>query len=93
VAAKAKVIKINDLAKVIDSAVAASAGNTKIPGGIIMGRSIAVKSVGAVDANALARNITKQVQASVSGYKLTPKVIIDGGFITIGFIAREILAP
>jgi hypothetical protein len=81
--AKAKIIKLNDLASTIEKAVQASAGK-KFPGGIIMGK-VAPKGLTAKDANAIARDITKQVQA-VTDAKLTPKVILDGGVITMGFI-------
>jgi hypothetical protein len=39
-----------------------------------------------IDVNAAARSITKEVAKSVPGVKLTPKVITDGGFTTMGFI-------
>jgi hypothetical protein len=81
---KAKTIKVNDLASAIEKAVQASAGK-KIPGGIIMGK-VAPKGLAAKEANALARDITKQMQA-LTDAKLTPKVIADGGIITVGFIA------
>ena len=80
---KAKTIKLNDLASAIENAVQASAGK-KFPGGIIMGK-IAPKGLAAKDANTIARDITKQVQA-VTDARLKPKVIIDGGIITMGFI-------
>ena len=60
----------------------------KIPGGIIMG--IIVKPPTKFDVNLAARSITKEVQKSVAGAKLTPKVIVDGGFTTMGFIFRPV---
>jgi L-rhamnose isomerase len=83
---KAKTIKLNDLASAIESAVQASAGK-KFPGGIIMGKVAPKEQFAKLDANAVARQITKQVQA-VTDVKLTPKVILDGGVITMGFIFR-----
>ena len=80
---KAKTIKLNDFGSAIDKAVQASAGK-KFPGGIIMGK-IAPKGLALKDANTIARDITKQVQA-VTDARLKPKVIIDGGIITMGFI-------
>jgi hypothetical protein len=87
---KAKIIKINDLSKAIDQAVAASAGKAKIPGGLIMGRMMTQAAAKNLDVNALARDITKQMGSSLSGFKLTPKVSIGDGWITMGFIAREV---
>ena len=86
---KAKTIKLTDLAKVIETAVQNSAGR-KIPGGIIVGRIVPPDLANKINVNAVARDITKQVSASVTGAKLTPKVVIDGGIITMGFIIRPI---
>lgn len=86
---KAKTIKLTDLAKVVETAVQASAGR-KIPGGLIMGRIVPRDVAQKIDVNAVARDITKQVSTSVTGVKLTPKVVIDGGFITMGFIIRPV---
>ena len=83
---KAKTIKLNDLASAIESAVQASAGK-KFPGGIIVGKIARKEQFAKLDANAVARQITKQVQA-VTEVKLTPKVSLDGGIITMGFIFR-----
>jgi hypothetical protein len=83
---KAKTIKLADLAGAIEGAVQASAGK-KFPGGIIMGKVARIEQFAKLDANAVARDITKRVQA-VTDAKLTPKVIIDGGIITMGFIFR-----
>ena len=85
-ATKATTIKVADLAKAVEKAVATNTGR-KLPGGIIMG--IIVRPPTKFDVNAAARNITKEVAKSVSGAKLTPKVITeDGGFTTMGFIFR-----
>lgn len=81
-ATKASTIKIGDLAKAIDKAIAA-AEFRKIPGGIIMGRLVPPGKD--FDANAAARRITKDVQARFPSLKLTPKVY-DG---TMGFIIRN----
>jgi hypothetical protein len=86
---KAKTIKLNDLAKVVETAVQASAGK-KFPGGLIMGRIVSKEQAAKIDVNAVARDITRQVSASVSGVRLTPKVVIDGGFITMGFIMKPV---
>jgi hypothetical protein len=83
---KAKTIRLDDLAGAIESAVQASAGK-KFPGGIIMGKVARREQLGNLDANAIARQITKQVQ-TVTDAKLTPKVVLDGGIITMGFIFR-----
>ena len=84
---KAKTIQLKDLSTAIDSAVKASAAR-KLPGGTICGR-IAPKSLAdKVDVKALARDVTKQVAASVTGVKLTPKVIFDDDII-MGFIIRN----
>jgi hypothetical protein len=88
-ATTAKTIKLVDLAKAIEKAVAASS-DTKIPGGIIMGRLVPRELAGKIDANAVAKDITRQVAKSVPGIKLTPKVIIDGGITTMGFIFRPV---
>ena len=89
-ATRAKTIKLTDLAKAIDTAVEASAGR-KIPGGIIVGRVCPPELAKKIDVNVVARDITKQVSTSVTGVKLTPKVIIEGGIITMGFIIRPIV--
>jgi hypothetical protein len=84
---RAKTIKLADLARTVDKAVAASAGR-KIPGGIIIGRIMPPNLAGKIDANAVAREITKQAQASFPDTKLTPKVFTDGGITTMGFIYK-----
>ncbi|MBS1807631.1 MAG: hypothetical protein JST84_05510 [Acidobacteria bacterium] len=92
--AKASIIKLNDLSQAIDRAVAASAGKTKVLGGLIMGRQLSAAAAAKIDAKALASNITKQMVPALSGFKLTPKVVVDiGGVTTVGFIAKEELAP
>lgn len=83
---KARTIKLNDLASAIDRAVQASAGK-KFPGGIIVGKVAPKEQFAKLDVNAVARQITKQVQATTDT-KLTPKVILDGGVITMGFIFK-----
>lgn len=88
-ATTAKTIKLADLAKAIEKAVAASS-DRKIPGGIIMGRMVPKELAGKIDVNAVAKSITSQVARSVPGIKLTPKVIIDGGITTMGFIFRPV---
>ena len=80
---KVKTIKLEDLGSAIEKAVQASAGK-RFPGGIIVGK-IAPKGLAAKDATAIARDITKQVQAATAA-KLTPKVFADGGITTMGFI-------
>lgn len=84
-ATKATTIKVADLAKAVEKAVSASTGK-KLPGGIIMG--IVVRPPTKFDVNAAARSITKEVARAVPGAKLTPKVITDGGFTTMGFIFK-----
>jgi hypothetical protein len=81
VVTKASTIKIGDLAKAVDRAIATS--EYKIPGGIICGRL--VPTTKGFDANAAARAITKEVQAKFPALKLTAKVF-DG---TMGFIIRN----
>jgi hypothetical protein len=81
VATKASTIKLGELTKAIDRAIE-GAELKKIPGGIIMGRMIPPTK--GFDANAAARAITREVQKSLPGVKLTPKVF-DG---TMGFIFR-----
>jgi hypothetical protein len=90
-AAKARVIKLNDLSNAIDAAVAANAGKVKIPGGLIMGRMLSEALAAKLDTKALATAITRQMAPSLPGFKLTPKVIKDGGITTIGYIAKEIV--
>ena len=81
-ATKASTIKVADLAKAIDKSIAA-ADFKKVPGGIICGRI--VPNTKGFDANAAARQITKDVQAQFPALKLTAKVF-DG---TMGFIIRN----
>ena len=88
-ATKAKTIKLADLSDTIDKAVEASAGRT-LPGGTIMGKRIAVALADKIDTKALAREVTKQAQALIPDAKLTPKVLIDDGIITCGFIMKPI---
>ncbi|HYV25476.1 MAG TPA: hypothetical protein VE969_09595 [Pyrinomonadaceae bacterium] len=82
-ATRATTIKLADLANAVEAAVSTNAGR-KLPGGIIMGK--VVRADAKIDVNATARSITKEVAKSAPGVKLTPKVIIDGGFTTMGFI-------
>lgn len=82
-ATRATTIKLADLAKAVEAAVSTNTGR-KLPGGIIMGK--VVRPDTKIDVNAAARSITKEVAKSVPGVKLTPKVITDGGFTTMGFI-------
>ena len=84
---RAKTVKIADLSSVIDQAVQASAGRT-LPGGTLIGRQIAASLAAKLNPNDLARDITKQVKASVPDATLTPKVIKDGNIIICGFIIR-----
>ena len=86
-ATKARTIKIADLSSVIDQAVQASAGRT-LPGGTLIGRQIAASLAAKINPNDLARDITKQVKASIPDAALTPKVIKDGNLIIMGFIIR-----
>ena len=84
---KATTVKVADLAKAVERAVQANTGK-KFPGPIIMG--IIVKPGTFGDVNATARSITKEAQKAVPGVKLSPKVVIDGGFTTMGFIFRPV---
>jgi hypothetical protein len=88
-ATKAKTIKLADLSSVIDRAVEASAGR-RLPGGTIIGKQIQAALAEKIDTKALARDVTKQAQALIPDAKLTPKVTIDGGIITCGFIMKPI---
>ena len=81
-ATKASTIKIGDLAKAVDKAIAA-AEFKKVPGGIIFGRI--VPPTKDFDANAAARRITREVQKNFPSLSLTPKVF-DG---TMGFIIKN----
>ena len=87
-ATRASSIKLVDLSKAIDRAVATS--GKKLPKDWIMGRMIREALAKQIDANAVARSITKDMAPSMPGFKLTPKVITAGGITTMGFIAREI---
>jgi len=89
VATKVKTIKLTDLSRAIDKAVQARAGAARLPGGIIMGRALTKAQAANVDVNALAKSVTKDLSPSLTGFKLTPKVIIGDDLITCGFIARE----
>jgi hypothetical protein len=84
---KAKTIKVADLASVIDQAIQASAGK-RIAGSTIIGRQIAASLAAKMNPNELARDITKQVRASIPDATLTPKVIRDGKIIIFGFIIK-----
>jgi hypothetical protein len=86
VATKAKTIKLSDLTKAIDSAVQARAGK-RLAGGIICGRVCPPALAKQIDVNTLARDVTKQVSASLTGVRLTPKVIWDGEII-FGFVMK-----
>ena len=85
-ATKATTIKVADLAKAVEKAVSINTGRKLPGGGIIMG--IIVRPDVKFDVNAAARSITKEVARAVPGAKLTPKVITDCGFTTMGFIFR-----
>jgi hypothetical protein len=69
--------------------VEANAGR-RLPGGTLIGRQIQAALAEKIDANAVARSITKQVQGSIPDAKLTPKVVTAGGITTIGFIMKPI---
>jgi hypothetical protein len=84
---KARTIKVADLASVIDEAVKASAGRN-LAGGTIIGRQIAASLAAKINPNDLARDITKQVKASIPDAALSPKVIKDGKLIILGFIIK-----
>ena len=86
---RAKQIKLADLDDAIEQAVTASA-RRRLPGGTIIGRQIMAALGEKLDVNAVAREVTKQVQALIPDAKLTPKVTIDGGIITMGFIKKPI---
>ena len=86
---RAKQIKLADLDGVIEQAVTASAGR-RLPGGTIIGRQIQASLAEKIDTKSLAREVTKQAQAVITDAKLTPKVTIDGGIITCGFIMKPI---
>ena len=83
---KARTVKIADLASVIDQAVQASAGRN-IAGGTIIGRQLTASLAAKIDPNDMAREITKQVKASIPDARLTPTVI-KGDKIIMGFIIR-----
>jgi hypothetical protein len=85
-ATKVTTVKVADLAKAIEKAVAGT--GRKIPGGIIMGRMVPQSLAEKFDVNAAAKDITKQVSQALPGIKLTPKVISEGGITTMGFIFR-----
>jgi hypothetical protein len=86
-ATRATTIKVADLAKAVERAVQANTGK-KFPGPIIMG--IIAKPGTFKDVNAAARSITREAQKAVPGVKLTSKVVVDGGFTTMGFIFRPV---
>jgi hypothetical protein len=90
VATKAKIIKLTDLSRAVDKAVAANAGKAKLPGGLIMGRYLTKAMAANVDVNALAKSVTKELAPSLTDFRLTPRVIIGDDIITCGFLAREI---
>ena len=84
---KARTIKLANLASAIDQAVQTSAGRS-IAGGTIIGRQLAASVAGKINPNDLARDITKQMRASIPDATLTPKVIKEGRIIILGFIIR-----
>ena len=85
---KARTIKLANLASAIDQAVQSSAGRN-IAGGTIIGRQIAASLAEKLNPNDLARDITKQMRASIPDATLTPKVIKEGKLIIMGFIIKE----
>jgi hypothetical protein len=87
---KAKIIKLNDLSAAIDRAVAANAGKAKLPGGLIMGKTCTKAQAANTDLNALAKSVTKEMSASLAGFRLTPKVTIGPDIIICGFYARPV---
>jgi hypothetical protein len=82
--------------KNLDSAVLAAVNNLnatkglKLKGPIINGIIIKPELIKDLKAEAIAKEITAQVSLGVTDMKLTPKVVIGDGILTIGFIAREI---
>lgn len=87
-ATRASSIKLKDLSTAVDRAVSLS--GKKFPGDLIIGRMIRESLAKQIDTNAAAKSITKEMGASMPGFKLTPKVFSAGGITTMGFIAREI---
>jgi hypothetical protein len=88
-ATKARTIKLADLASVIDQAVEATAGR-KLAGGTIIGRQLTASVAAKINADDLARDITKELKASFPDARLTPKVIKGDDLTTIGFIMKPI---
>ena len=84
---KARTVKLTDLAKIIDKAVEASAGK-RLAGGTIIGRKLTPGVAERIDPKALARAVTKQVQAEFPDASLSPQVIFGDEFTTIGFIMK-----
>lgn len=84
--------------KNLDAAVQAALDNVnaarglKLKGPIINGIIIRPELIKDLKAEAIAKEITNQVALSVSDMRLTPKVVLGDGILTIGFIAKEILA-
>lgn len=87
-ATRATTIKLADLSKAIDRA-SLTSGQT-IPREWIMGRRIKESLAKQVDTKAMSRSIAKEMGPSLPNLKLTPIVFESGGWITMGFIAREI---
>ncbi len=91
-AAKVKQIALKDLdAAILDSISAVNAGKgLKLKGPIIIGIVLRPDQLGGLKPEAVAKQITAGVAGSVGDVRLTPKVVLGDGILTMGYIMREL---
>ncbi len=93
-ATRVKQVALKDFDGAVQAALLSvnTARNLKLKGPIINGIIIKPEILKNLTAEAVAKDITTQVAASVKDLRLTPKVVIGDGIITVGFIMREQIA-
>lgn len=91
-AVRVKQVAVRNLDSAVQAAITKvnTARGLKLKGPIINGIIIRPELIKDLKAEAIAKEITAQVGLSVNDMKLTPKVVVGDGILTIGFIAKEL---
>lgn len=92
-ATRVKQIALKDLDSAVSRAIDSVnlSKGLKLKGPIINGIICKVDTLKGLQPAAVARQITAGVSPSIKDMRLTPKVTIEGGWITMGFIAKDIV--
>jgi len=91
-ATKVKQIALKDLDSTIQDSIRAvnAAKGLRLKGPIIIGIVLRPDQLGDLKAEAVAKQITSGVAGSVRDVRLTPKVVLGDGIITMGYIMRQL---